>query len=140
MTVQLNNPLAVGKPAGICPVGAIIAWAKSLGAVTPALTDEWVECNGQTLSGGLADAQSVYNGKTLPSLNTPTNRPYLRGNSTSGGTGGGVHSHTITLYSSVYMASGGSDYLCIVVNYEPSTSSDYAEPYYYDVVWILRKK
>lgn len=74
------------------PVGAIIAWHKSLSG-TPALSagGEWVECNGQLLS----DAQSPYNGQTIPNLNgdpAGANSPgqsakvqmFLRGGITSG--------------------------------------------------------
>jgi hypothetical protein len=64
---------------GIVPIGSIIAWHKSF-ANTPSLPDGWVECNGQTLS----DADSVYNGQTIPDLNGDGR--FLRGNSTSGTT------------------------------------------------------
>ncbi|MFA5084071.1 MAG: hypothetical protein WC475_01635 [Candidatus Paceibacterota bacterium] len=73
------------------PIGTIQAWMKSL-AGTPALPDCWVECNGQVL----ADAQSVYNGATIPDLNGNNN--FLRGNGSSGTTGGSAtlpnHLHT----------------------------------------------
>ena len=73
----------------IVPVGSILPWLKSLGS-TPALVDGWVECNGQTIS----DAESIYDGVTIPDLNTTNN--FLRGNSTSsledaGGTA--THNH-----------------------------------------------
>jgi len=71
----------------ITPIGTIVAWLKSF-TNTPSLPDGWVECDGSVLS----DAESVYNGQTLPDLNGD-NR-FLRGNSTSGGTGGGeTHTH-----------------------------------------------
>jgi len=71
----------------LCPIGAILAWAKSLTGC-PALPDGWVECNGQTLS----DASSVFDGQVIPNLNGE-NR-FIRGNSTSGDTGGAeTHSH-----------------------------------------------
>lgn len=49
---------------------------------TPQLPDGWVECDGSVLS----DSDSPYDGETIPDLNGG-NR-FLRGNSTSGGTGG----------------------------------------------------
>ncbi len=66
--------LAVGKlatksmaatqhPAGLVPIGGVIAWLKSFTNV-PALPDEYAELNGQVLS----DAQSPFNGQTLPNL------------------------------------------------------------------------
>ncbi len=70
----------------LAPIGSIVAWLKSY-ANTPALPSGWVECNGQTLS----DADSVYNGQAIPNLNGD-NR-FLRGNSTSGGTGGEESDH-----------------------------------------------
>lgn len=74
------------------PIGSVLAWLKTF-TNTPALPSGWVECNGQVLS----DADSVYNGQTIPDLNGNNN--FLRGNSTSGGTGGAStydlsHTHT----------------------------------------------
>lgn len=81
----------------VAPIGAIFAWLKSF-TNTPALIDGWVECDGSVLS----DADSVYNGQTLPDLN---GSEFLRGNTTSGGTGGGTSgsgsSHTHTQSGSV---------------------------------------
>ena len=48
----------------LVPIGTILPWLKSL-TNTPALDDRFVECNGQTLS----DAESVYDGQTIPNLN-----------------------------------------------------------------------
>lgn len=59
------------------PVGTILAWHKAF-ANTPSLTDNWVECNGQVLS----DADSVYDGQTIPDLNG--DERFLRGNAISG--------------------------------------------------------
>lgn len=74
------------------PVGTVLPWMKSY-TNTPALPDEFVECNGQTLD----DGDSVYDGQVIPNLNGG-NR-FLRGASTSGGTGGAStnnlsHAHT----------------------------------------------
>ncbi|KKK85413.1 hypothetical protein LCGC14_2773530, partial [marine sediment metagenome] len=75
------------------PIGSVLAWMKSF-PNTPALPSGWVECNGQVLD----DAASVYDGETIPNLNVADR--FLRGNSTSGGTGGATsininHRHTI---------------------------------------------
>ncbi len=59
------------------PIGTILAWHKTFTG-TPALPLQFVECNGQTIS----DPQSVYNGRTVPNLNS-TGR-FLRGSTTSG--------------------------------------------------------
>lgn len=49
---------------GMVPVGTILDWCKSF-TNTPALDNHFVECNGQVLS----DAESIYNGQTIPNLN-----------------------------------------------------------------------
>jgi photosystem II stability/assembly factor-like uncharacterized protein len=46
------------------PVGTVQAWLKNYDN-TPALSSDWVECNGQTLS----DAGSPFNGQVIPDLN-----------------------------------------------------------------------
>ena len=62
------------------PIGTVLPWLKSLTNV-PDLPVGFVECSGQTLS----DEFSPLDGQTIPDLNGD-NR-FLRGNSTSGGTG-----------------------------------------------------
>jgi hypothetical protein len=93
--------MPVSKPAGICPVGSIIAFLTSYTNV-PALPSEWVAAGGQTLS----DAQSVFNGQVIPNLNGASSgtQRFLRGCTTSGGTGGtdtssgiGSHNHAIAV-------------------------------------------
>jgi hypothetical protein len=70
------------------PIGTVMSWLKSLTG-TPSLPSNWVECNGQLIS----DVNSPYNGVTLPNLNGT--QTFLRGNSTSGATGGSTtHTHT----------------------------------------------
>ncbi len=59
------------------PVGAIIAWHKSLSG-TLAVPANWVECNGQVLD----DADSPYDGQTIPDLNNSGR--FLRGAMISG--------------------------------------------------------
>jgi len=129
------------------PIGAIVSWAKNLTGV-PALPADWLECNGQVVS----DAGSPLNGQTLPSLNT-TNR-FLRGNATSGSTGGAAtHLHQVTAPGNggnVSLGSGSTGsydsggnlqnrniaeaslnaYTTIVSNLPP----------YYNIVWIIRIK
>lgn len=62
---------------GIPPIGTILPWHKDLTG-TPALPEGWAELNGQTIS----DADSVYDGVTLPDLNGDGR--FLRGGGTSG--------------------------------------------------------
>ncbi|MBF0290509.1 MAG: hypothetical protein HQM14_22090 [SAR324 cluster bacterium] len=78
--VDLNTELARQGAESITdslPVGTIIAWHKNLTG-TPSLPPEWVEANGQTI----VDADSPYNGQTIPDLNG--SGLFIRGNSTSG--------------------------------------------------------
>jgi hypothetical protein len=64
-------------PVGLVPVGAIIAWHKTLTGC-PALPSSFAECNGQTLS----DGDSPFNGQTIPNLNGEGR--FLRGSNASG--------------------------------------------------------
>ncbi len=123
---------------GISPIGAVIAWLKSL-AGTPALAaqgrDEWVEVNGQTIN----DVQSPYNGVTIPDLigTTDSSRKFLRGSTTSGAfTSNATHSHCIC---GCAICSGCGYYqgLCF---YNVNTDSQSHIPPSYTVVWILRSK
>ena len=59
-----GGPVATVQAGNDTPVGSIVAWHKSF-ANTPALPDNWVQCNGQTLD----DPDSPYDGATLPNLN-----------------------------------------------------------------------
>ncbi len=111
------------------PIGAILPWAKSLAGV-PALPTGWVECNGQTLS----DAASPLNGQVIPNLNGE-NR-FLRGNATSGGTGGAA-SHYHTCNSGVAITAGSDGYAW---DNNATTTDASNEPPYHDVVWIMRVK
>lgn len=125
--------MATQKPAGLVPVGCVIAYLKSL-TNTPALPDEFVECNGQTLS----DAQSVYNSVVIPNLNGASSQTqrFLRGASTSGTTGGTeTHIHTIG-YTYVIQACCGS---CCALDYG-NTAASGTLPSYYQVVWVMRIK
>lgn len=128
-----DKQLAVGVAS---PIGSIIAWLKSY-THTPTLPTGWVECNGQTLS----DSESPYNGQTIPSLNS-TNI-FLRGNTTSGGTGGSVsHSHN-SLGSPILVVDfvgGVGGYTDNTGNVSNGTTSAIHLPLYYDIVWIMRIK
>ena len=104
----------------LTPIGAVVPWLKTLTGC-PALPAGWVECDGSVLS----DAESPFDGETIPDLNGD-NR-FLRGNSTSGGTGG---SSTYNTDTEITMNGSGTRIL---------TSTPKAPPYY-DVVWIIRIK
>ena len=139
----------------IAPIGSITAWLKTY-TNTPSLPANWVECNGQTLS----DADSVYNGQVIPDLNGD-NR-FLRGSSTSGGTGGSAtHEHSTPIafrgtgeleYGNALFGTTAdqvpySHYQADATNLSTgsaqdcaATSTNNAEPPYYAVVWIMRIK
>jgi hypothetical protein len=155
---------------GICPIGGIIAWAKTLTGV-PNLPFGYVQCDGQTLS----DSNSLLNGQVITDLNG--NNYFLRGNSTSGGTGGAssvtltgaqtglsVHSHnisdpthnhaythgdTLTRLSGATSTGGigtqttGSNTTGVTIGNTGAVDAISAhenQPAYYDVVWIMRVK
>ena len=92
---------------------------------TPQLPDGWLECDGSVVS----DADSPYNGVTLPDLQTNLIR--MVGANSSGTTGGGAgtHNHTKTFG----VTSGG---LTKTEGYEGGSH----EHYYMEVVWIIRIK
>ena len=110
---------------GDVPVGGIVSWAKSLSGV-PNLTEGWVECDGAVL----VDALSSLNGQTIPDLNGD-NR-FLRGESTSGGTGGS-ESHSHTIMDAAGQSGTGSQDLG-----SGTTGATSTLPTYYEVVWIMR--
>ena len=119
------------------PVGAIFAWAKSLSGVPP-LPEGWVECNGQTID----DPESPLNGVTLPDLNS-SNR-FLRGNTSSGSTGGAStadHDHQIYPHSGTYgQSSGPTEYVVISMVSATTYTAPGIQPPFYDVVWIVKIK
>lgn len=120
------------------PIGAVVAWLKSFTGVPATLPTGWVECNGQALS----DADSPLNGQTIPDLNgsSGTER-FLRGQTTSGGTGGSeTHTHPITDLN-VHDTNTGSGYAGFNSNTTSrNTSATSTLPSYYEVVWIMRVK
>ena len=141
------------------PIGGVLAWLKSF-ASTPALDLHYVECNGQVLR----DANSVYNGATIPDLNTNTETRFLMGSDASGTTGGETthtlsesempkHSHGLDDESSTVTAALGAKTIASGLNLRNTgtiTAKDTTEdggglphenrPKYYTVVWIMRVK
>ena len=120
-----QNPAA--SSSGVVPVGAVVAWVKSF-PNTPSLPENFVECNGQTIT----DPNSPFDGQTIPALNgnDDSSSLFLRGCTSSGGTGGTVeHSH-----GTAGMLRGGSE--------APITANSVRNhiPPYYEVVWIMRIK
>ncbi len=120
---NLNNTFTAAPP-----IGSIIYLHKSLTGV-PSIINCYVECNGQTLS----DADSPLNGQVLPDLNG--SNYFLRGASTSGGTGGtATHTHTVGGGANPGGASGGSNNVAT-----PSGASS-SIPAYQNMVYIMRVK
>lgn len=116
---------------------------------TPALSDNFVECKGQTLS----DGDSRFNGATIPDLNGG-NR-FLRGSSTSGATGGSEEHNHQWFGPESWQANGttqqsmreagfsvGGDTLWWKGNEgnDLYTKNEDTKPPYYEVVWIMRIK
>lgn len=148
-STELNTSIRYG----FAPIGTILPWAKTLTG-TPALPTGWAECDGSTIS----DADSPYNGVAVPNL-LSANR-FLRGNTTSGGTGGSAtqtlitanlpsHTHPIPTRTSSGFTGGtgvlqnGSNSQNSSATTTEGTGSGTAfsiEPQYYDVVYIIRIK
>lgn len=112
------------------PIGSVLAWLKSF-TNTPALPDGWVEMNGQTLS----DAESVYDGQTIPNLNGATagTQRLLRGATTSGTTGQIAVSGTT---GQTCPAAGNGSSGCHTHSFSANASAGD----YYEVVWVMRVK
>ncbi|VVB59068.1 Uncharacterised protein [Candidatus Anstonella stagnisolia] len=132
------------------PIGSIVAWLKSYTNAISSLPAGFVECNGQTLS----DADSPLNGDTIPNLNNASAAgvKYLKGNTTSGGTGGAVtHTHSVDCGTSTNASNSNtsngpgspSNHPIVAHNHSGCTLAYVAannEPPYYDVVFIMRVK
>jgi len=138
-TVMKDSSENLGYPA--LPIGSLMAWAKTITGV-PALPSGWVQCDGQVLS----DADSPLNGQTMPALNAAN--VFLRGNSTSGTTGGAdTHTHAYSFStdnaSGAYQQ-GGSDSAKYSGTHSHTVSGTSAAaaniPPYYSAVWIIRIK
>jgi hypothetical protein len=78
---------------------------------------------------------SVFDGQTLPDLNNATKR-FVRGNTTSGGTGGSL-SKTTSVEDFTTSAYNLLPTLTIPRDGHTHTITDISPPYY-DVVWIMR--
>jgi len=119
---------------GDVPVGGIVPWAKTLAGV-PNLAEGWVECDGSVL----VDALSPLNGQTIPDLN---GGEFLRGDTTSGGTGGSAtmaHTHVSQASPWSQGTNGGSVGFTIVEDGITGGASNTAIiPPYYNIVWIMR--
>jgi len=129
---------------GLVPIGGIVAWDKSL-AGAPALPSNFVECNGQTIS----DAASPLNGHAVRNLNG--NAQFLRGNNSSGGTGGSsIHTHGYTGTTDVedgdidiQVGSGATVTVASSAHLHPyagTTDPASSIPPYTEMVWIIRIK
>ncbi len=134
----------------IAPIGSLLPWLKSYTNTPQALPTGWVEADGATVS----DADSVYDGQVLPDLN---GGEFLRGFTTSGGTGGAAthaliiaelaaHSHTVSGAQGVSAGSARLETTNTSQQTTPSTSTTGSGtahenlPPYYNVVWIIRIK
>jgi len=129
-----NDVLAAHIKAVMPPIGSILPWAKSITG-TPSLLAGYVECSGQVLS----DADSPLNGDTIPNLNGNNN--FLRGATTSGGTGGSAtHGHTMGGPSSTNTLDNyGSPDIATNTHQHPIPTATNL-PVYVNVVWIMRVK
>ncbi|MAH49948.1 hypothetical protein CMI37_29285 [Candidatus Pacearchaeota archaeon] len=114
----------------------------------PELPDNWLECNGQTIS----DADSPINGMTLPNLHTAveeTHGRFLRGQVEGGATGqtegSQIKAH---IHNNQYGASGsresmgaGSEFGWPPTNRNvDSTGGSESRPVSFTVCWIMRIK
>jgi len=118
------------------PVGSVIAWLKSYTSTPSTLPGGWMECDGSTIS----DADSPINGVTVPDLNG--NNYFLRGNSTSGGTGGSETADYDHNHNNTTSANWDSDTDGAITSTDATTTLDGQEnrPPFYNVVWIMRFK
>ena len=115
------------------PIGATTDWFKSISGVPQTLADGWVECNGQTLS----DADSPMNGQVIPNING--SNQFVRGNSTSGATGGAstmAHTHPL---STTFQANDGAGRYFVDFTTGAASNTNNLPPYI-DAVKIMRVK
>jgi len=135
--------LTVIQGLGDVPVGAILPWLKALPGTPQTLSEQFAECNGQMVE----DEASPFYAVTLPNLNGE-NR-FLRGNPTSGGTGGAdTHGHAVSTPtqapSATTTAGSGAGVSVPTASHTHNTnfSTQIADgkPPYYNVVWIIRIK
>ena len=131
---EMNGYTTANILTQIMPVGSIVPWAKTITGV-PALPSNWVECDGSTIS----DGDSPMDGEAVPDLNGD-NR-FLRGNSTSGGTGGDetmAHTHALTV-TALSSGTGTASYQLDAATTQAASNTENRPPFY-NVVWIMRIK
>jgi hypothetical protein len=117
------------KASATPPIGAIVAWLRSLAGVPSPLADGFLLCDGQHVD----DPESPLNGEELPDL--AASHRYLRGAALSGGTGGSpAHEHTQPKDKMESPPGFGG----FVFQNPYSTVSN--DPPYYEVVFIIRVK
>ncbi len=128
-TGDINDTRIIKTPADIrVPIGTILPWNKTMTGV-PTLPEGYAECDGSVIS----DAASPMDGETLPDLNgTPS---FLRGNTTSGSTGG-AETHTHSLSTKVADIDGSGNFILT----SATSGSGSSLPTYYEVVYIMRIK
>lgn len=114
------------------PVGSIlpyhISWAGSNGTIPAG----WKDCDGSQIN----DVDSPMNNQFVPALNgnSDSTKLFLKGNTTSGGTGGSTtHTHTYSL--SDYMNPTTNTYRAKMTFKTASTI-----PPYFEIRWIMRIK
>ncbi len=120
---------------GLVFVGGLIFRLDALGGVssTAPSSNHWELCDGGTIS----NAESIWDGKVLPTLNGD----FLRGTTgATGGTGGSTsHSHTVTQRPTtiITMCTGsGSLYSLNDNNDLSSLSANHEPPYYEAEIWL----
>ena len=119
------------KAYALAPIGSIVGyhvdWASSNGSIPSG----WLSCDGSVVD----DSDSPLDGQTLPDLNgtTDSDSRFIRGNSTSGSTGGDVsHEHNPT---STYDQDPDEN----AYSAQYYTEEDHI-PTYFEVRWIIRVK
>ena len=127
------------------PVGAVVAWLKSLSNTPTNLSFGWVECNGQVLN----DTNSPYHGVAVPNLNSGQDvyGYHLRGHVASGvriSDQNRSHSHAVPIN---YGYGSGSGYASGTTDRNNASSissggegGSEARVKAYTVVWIMRVK
>lgn len=113
---------------------------------TTELPDNWVECNGQTLS----DAESIYNGAVIPDLNSAaeeTHGRFIRGAATTSGITEAsqvkAHTHGITIgdgSGSSAQASGWDGVGTAGTQTSDSTGGTEGRPASVTMFWVMRIK